>query len=138
MDETGKIERIGKNWYVLVGNYKITVNTTTHKMEHTIALSGNGPFLICQRIMPSRIKSTFVSVICMRKPRKINHLRGFTDSRILLVIISWKTAEHDGLPSDRTSFSLSFSGHVSNIHWTLTPACNQRPPGAEPLQCRDG
>ena len=131
MDETGKIERIGKNWYVLVGNYKITVNTTTHKMKHTIALSGNGPFLICQRIMPSRIKSTFVSVICMRKPRKINHLRGFTDSRILLVIISWKTAERGGRPSDRTSFSLSFSDLWSGNRLSSGPDGTRHLPEAE-------
>ncbi len=39
LDETAKIERIGKNWYVVVGNYKITVNAhsytiiTAHKVK---------------------------------------------------------------------------------------------------------
>ena len=39
LDETAKIERIGKNWYVVAGNYKITVNAhsytiiTAHKMK---------------------------------------------------------------------------------------------------------
>lgn len=39
LDETAKIERIGKNWYVTVGGYKITVNAhsytiiTAHKAK---------------------------------------------------------------------------------------------------------
>lgn len=39
LDETAKIERIGKNWYVTVGNYTITVNAysytiiTAHKVK---------------------------------------------------------------------------------------------------------
>ena len=39
LDETAKIERIGKNWYVTVGSYKITVNAhsytiiTAHKAK---------------------------------------------------------------------------------------------------------
>ncbi len=39
LDKTAKIERIGKNWYVVVGNYKITVNAhsytiiTAHKIK---------------------------------------------------------------------------------------------------------
>lgn len=39
LDETAKIERIGKNWYVYTGNYKITVNAhsytiiTAHKVK---------------------------------------------------------------------------------------------------------
>ncbi len=39
LDKTAKIERIGKNWYVVAGNYKITVNAhsytiiTAHKIK---------------------------------------------------------------------------------------------------------
>ena len=39
LDSTAKIERIGKNWYVFVGSYKITVNAysytiiTGHKVK---------------------------------------------------------------------------------------------------------
>lgn len=39
LDVTAKIERIGKNWYVYTGNYKITVNAhsytiiTAHKVK---------------------------------------------------------------------------------------------------------
>ncbi len=39
LDEAAKIERIGKNWYVTVGGYKITVNArsytiiTAHKVK---------------------------------------------------------------------------------------------------------
>ena len=39
LDETAKIERIGKNWYVTIGNYVITVNAhsytiiTAHKVK---------------------------------------------------------------------------------------------------------
>lgn len=39
LDETAKIERIGKKWYVTVGSYKITVNAhsytiiTAHKAK---------------------------------------------------------------------------------------------------------
>lgn len=39
LDETAKIEKIGKNWYVTVGSYKITVNAhsytiiTAHKAK---------------------------------------------------------------------------------------------------------
>lgn len=39
LNETAKMERIGKNWYVVVGNYKITVNAyrytiiTVHKVK---------------------------------------------------------------------------------------------------------
>ncbi|MCI9321150.1 MAG: DUF3781 domain-containing protein [Lachnospiraceae bacterium] len=30
LDETAKIERIGKNWYVSAGGYKITVNVHSY------------------------------------------------------------------------------------------------------------
>lgn len=30
LDETAKIERIGKNWYVTAGGYKITVNAHSY------------------------------------------------------------------------------------------------------------
>lgn len=30
LDEAAKIERIGKNWYVTVGSYKITVNAHSY------------------------------------------------------------------------------------------------------------
>ena len=39
LDKAAKIERIGKNWYVTVGSYKITVNAhsytiiTAHRVE---------------------------------------------------------------------------------------------------------
>lgn len=39
LDETATIERIGKNWYITVGSYKITVNAhsytiiTAHKAK---------------------------------------------------------------------------------------------------------
>lgn len=39
LDKTAKFERNGKNWYVVVGNYKITVNAhsytiiTAHKVK---------------------------------------------------------------------------------------------------------
>ena len=39
LDETAEIKRIGKNWYVTVGSYKITVNAhsytiiTVHKVK---------------------------------------------------------------------------------------------------------
>ncbi len=39
LDETAQIERTGKNWYVVVGDYRITVNAhsytiiTAHKVK---------------------------------------------------------------------------------------------------------
>lgn len=30
LDETAKIERIGKNWYAMTSNYKITVNAHSY------------------------------------------------------------------------------------------------------------
>lgn len=30
LDKTAKIERIGKNWYVAAGNYKLTVNASSY------------------------------------------------------------------------------------------------------------